>query len=262
MRPARTYVFPLVAALVVILALAAGALLSGAGQRAARQVVLPPEQPGRTSISPGVAVSSTGWPASAEPLIRVDAQAVQKLLTTLERPAQYRAEYRIERFWEGGSQVMFTTQYVRGGLCKTELADENGKVFRSILTDGEVFCQWEGESALYFPGVSGEQSSDDLGSLPTYEDVLALPAESITNAQYETLDGHPCLLVETEDELYASQYRVTLDTCMLYGARLTESAAPAYVCELVLFDPAAPGDEAFWLPDGVRFVDWLADRQN
>ena len=117
----------------------------------------------------------------------------------------------------------------------------------------------EGEGTLYlwynndreYRSYPADRWSADLSQrIPTYEDVLALERDSITDTGYEEKSGTPCIYVEVEDpELhYRQRYWVSVSDGLLVAAETVKDGQ-------VVLSASASGMEstegtAFTLPDG------------
>lgn len=68
-------------------------------------------------------------------------------------------------------------------------------------------------------------------AIPTYEEILALPPETITQADYRTVSDVRCIYVETaEDEWgYTQRYWVSVDTGLLVVAERLYDGEPVYL---------------------------------
>ena len=107
---------------------------------------------------------------------------------------------------------------------QTERTRPTGQVEHSIIEE-----TGEGEGTLYlwynndreYRSYPADRWSADLSQrIPTYEDVLALERDSITDTGYEEKSGTPCIYVEVEDPelLYRQRYWVSVSDGLLVAA--------------------------------------------
>ena len=146
---------------------------------------------------------------------------------------------------------MELTTSVSGGWTRVDRTLADGQV-RHAVTDGVTSYIWYNDETDIYSGAAGGISADVEQTLPTYEDVLALPPEQITQADYRTVSDVRCIYVETaQDEWgYAQRYWVSVDTGLLVVAERLQDGETVYRMAALELDQAAPTAEAFTLPDG------------
>lgn len=237
-----TFAFLTVTVLVVIL------MLSGTLGRTSR-ISLPAGGP-PAGQSPGDA---------AEPpltVVEITPDTVQTAIATLSRPEEYRRTVTVEQFWAGGSGVYETAVAVGGGWTRTDRTLQGGRI-RHALTDGEVTHIWyDGEETAHTVPAGGI-SADDEQTIPTYEDILELPVEAISLADYRDLSGVNCIYVETaEDGLgYVLRYWVGVDTGLLAASERLLDGQTIYRMAALTLDQGIPDAEDFTLPDGTVLLE-------
>lgn len=90
-------------------------------------------------------------------------------------------------------------------------------------------------------------------SIPTYEDVLSLDAEQISQADYQVTDDYGgCIFVETapDENGYALRYWVSLDSGLLAAAEKLQNGELIYHMWETALDLAPTFDGEFTLPNG------------
>lgn len=234
------------AVFLTLLALVVAFMLSGSFRRTTR-VVLPQESQQGGQI-PGFPGDST----DTLTVVAVAPDTVQAAIETLVRPEQYRQTVSVQQFWSGGNGTTETTAAVLAPWSRLDrqLADSRQ---RHILTNGETTYIWYNseQSALRLP--TGSITADMEQSIPTYEDVLQLPVETISAADYRTIgDQVSCIYVETAADAagYTLRYWVSVDTGLLVAAEKLSGQETVYRMWQTDIDLAPVFTEEFTLPDG------------
>lgn len=234
------------AVFLTLLVLVVAFMLSGSFRRTTR-VVLPQESQQGGQI-PGFPGDST----DTLTVVAVAPNTVQAAIETLVRPEQYRQTVSVQQFWSGGNGTTETTAAVLAPWSRLDrqLADSRQ---RHILTNGETTYIWYNseQSALRLP--TGSITADMEQSIPTYEDVLQLPVETISAADYRTIgDQVSCIYVETAADAagYTLRYWVSVDTGLLVAAEKLSGQETVYRMWQTDIDLAPVFTEEFTLPDG------------
>ncbi len=234
------------AVFLTLLVLVVAFMLSGSFRRTTR-VVLPQESQQGGQI-PGFPGDST----DTLTVVAVAPDTVQAAIETLVRPEQYRQTVSVQQFWSGGNGTTETTAAVLAPWSRLDrqLADSRQ---RHILTNGETTYIWYNseQSALRLP--TGSITADMEQSIPTYEDVLQLPVETISAADYRTIgDQVSCIYVETAADAagYTLRYWVSVDTGLLVAAEKLSGQETVYRMWQTDIDLAPVFTEEFTLPDG------------
>ena len=127
-------------------------------------------------------------------IVEIKTDTVQAAIATLSRPDSYRRNVNIEQLWVGGSGSFKSSVSVKGPWTRTDRILPDGQSRHTITDEHDTYIWYNDEAALY-RGPAGEFSADNEQSIPTYETVLALPAERIAAADYRDLSGLPCIYV-------------------------------------------------------------------
>ncbi len=184
-------------------------------------------------------------------VVEVTPETVQAAVATLARPQEYRRTVTVEQLWSGGSGTYETAAAVSGGWTRTDRTLTGGRV-RHALTDGETTHIWYDQETAVYTAPAGGISADDEQTIPTYEDILDLPPESIAAADYRTISGVNCIYVETAEdpEGYVLRYWVSVDTGLLTVSERLLNGEPVYRMAALALDQDLPAAEDFTLPDG------------
>ena len=94
-------------------------------------------------------------------------------------------------------------------------------------------------------------------TIPTYEDVLSLPADTIAQADYRMVSDVRCIYVETaaDESGCVQRYWISVDTGLLVVAERLQDDEPVYRMAALTLDAAAPEEESFTLPDGTVLME-------
>ena len=186
-------------------------------------------------------------------LVEVSPKTVQHIIgQTLKRPESYYREVAVESFWgeEQGSLIQAKV-WVDSGFTRIDTTLADGTVEHTIVGEGRRYRWYSGDRKWY--ETEAEAGDADLMQhIPTYEDVLALDSELITDADYEEKEGLGCIYVEVaQNELgYRERYWVSVERGLLVASETWKGEnlvlrSSAYSVEI----PVRPG-AVFALPNG------------
>lgn len=233
-------------AFLAVTVLAIAVMLSGTLRRTSHITLPAGEQaPGQIAVG-----------GDAMTVVEVTPETVQTAVRTLSRPQEYRRTVTVEQLWSGGSGTYETVAAVRGGWTRTDRTLAGGRV-RHALTDGETTHIWYDSETAVYTAPAGGISADDEQNIPTYEDILNLPAEVITVADYRTISGVNCIYVETaaDPDGYVLRYWVSVDTGLLTVSERLLNGESVYRMAALELDQAPPAVADFALPDGTMLVE-------
>lgn len=188
-------------------------------------------------------------------MVEVTPETVQAAIETLHRPEAYSRTVTVEYLWTGGSGTIELSTAVSAPWTRVDRTLPDGQVRHSI-TDGETTYIWyNGESEVY-TGPAGAISADAEETIPTYEDVLALPQDHIVQADYRVVSDVRCIYAETAEDAwgYAQRYWVSVDTGLLVVAERLQKGETVYRMAALEADQTAPPAETFTLPDGTALL--------
>ena len=240
------------AAFVVLVVLVVALMFANTLQRPA-SIQLPEE-----STAPG----ETAGDASAEDerltVVSVTPETVQAAIATLSRPEVYRRQLSVQQFWSGGDGTVETTVTVKAPWTRAGRTLADGRV-RHTLTDGETTYIWYDRETAVYTAPAGDITADVEQSIPTYEDILDLPAARIAAADYQVISGVNCIYVETtaDDAGYVLRYWVSLDSGLLVAAEKLLEEETVYRMWQTSEEFSPVIDREFTLPDG---TDVLVDK--
>ena len=180
----------------------------------------------------------------------VTPETVQSVIATLDRPESYARTLTVTLFWgESGSAERTIQIWADGDYTQTELTTVGGEK-QVRLVDGKTLALWYAGDSVWRERPAEEGDGDLAQRIPTYEDVLSLDSEQITEAGYQSRNGHNCVYVQAQTEDGAERYWVETATGLLYAAETVSGGKTVYVMtETALTAPMAE-NHSFALPDG------------
>ena len=183
--------------------------------------------------------------------VEVTADTVQNVVATLFRPENYYREFTVETFWEEGSSALPFQVWHDGDWTHTRTVLGSGAI-RHELSDSDRLYYWYEGSRLYESAPADSFSADLSQHIPTYETVLDLDPEQITNAGYGFLESLPCIQVEVcqEQESRLERYWIGLDSGLLVSAEMWEADFLVYRMTGISPINPCPTTASFSLPDG------------
>lgn len=217
------------------------------------RIVLPQEE------LQGEETSDDGQEGSLLGLVEIRSDTVQSAIVSLSRAGEYSRSVTVERYWDGGSGATLNEVYASGEWLRIDSMDTNADTRHTILTDdGEVYV-WYGMQRTYFHGAAALSADVEQGIL-TYEDVLALPTECITFADYRKYEDVSCIYVETlaDENGYSERYWVSTSDGLLTAAERVAGDTVVYRMTATQISSELP-DDAFTLPDGTELYHPEAD---
>lgn len=183
--------------------------------------------------------------------VEVERENIQSILASMRRPESYHQILTVTRCWHGGSSSRTVELYRSGELAFAAITGEGRD--RSLLTDGQTVWLWyAGDQQVRTLSPDPSVTFDDLTGIPTYETVSSLPADSIAEAGFVTLDGASCLYVSARDGASEERYWVDASTRLLCRADALEGDQLTYQLRQGLWEIPDEGtlQTIFRLPDG------------
>ena len=188
-------------------------------------------------------------------VVEIRPDTVQAAVATLERPETYQRELVVQQFWDNGSGTMENTVTVSGGWTRVDQTLARDRVRHSV-TDGRMTYIWYNSQRTVYAAQAGEISADMEQAIPTYEDVLDLPVEEISAANYQTLSNMNCIYVETAADAYGYvlKYWVSVDSGLLAAAEKLLDGETVYRMWETSADLDPTIESEFTLPDGTDLL--------
>lgn len=235
----------------ICLAVLVLALMLGGNLRRTAHITLPSSDPPRDPSA-----EDGGSTSSALTVIEITPETVQAAIDSLSRPENYGRSVTVEQFWTGGSGTQTFTVAVRGPWTRVDRALPGGDT-RTSITNGKETYVWYNEGSEIYHGAAGGISADTEQSIPTYEDILELPAENLLQADYRALDALRCIYTETAADPagYVTRYWVSVDTGLLVQAERLLGENIVYRMSALSAEEVEYDASLFALPDGVSLLE-------
>ena len=183
-------------------------------------------------------------------VVEIRPDTVQLAIEVMERPVVYTQRVSVETFWAGGTGTESSSVWVRDGMIRVDTTTADGSV-RHLLRALEHAYIWYDEESEYVALTAGDFTADAELRIPTYEDILALDQERITDAGYGNYDGVYCIYVAADDEEgYETRYWIGTETGLLNACERYYEGSLVY--RMTTADLAVDQTEeaVFLLPDG------------
>lgn len=202
---------------------------------------------------PAVTEAAVETPTPGGQFVRVDItpQTVQNVIRTLipQQNESYCRTVTVQTAGATGATV--STVWVDYGWTKVEAVWPNGVTEYTLVGDGQVY-RWYSGSAAYLQWDEGEKEADLAQRIPTYEDVLTLKADAITETRYEDKNGQPCIYVEAAENAAGNRerYWVSVYNGLLVASETTKDGEVVMSMSSGAVEQPVGQDASFALPDG------------
>ncbi|NCB06020.1 MAG: hypothetical protein EOM69_10960 [Clostridia bacterium] len=181
--------------------------------------------------------------------VTVNRSNVLRVIAMLRRPKAYTYTAAITYYYQSASSTVHLTGAVSDGYYKATQNNENGTLKQTILTPDSIYI-WSSGSVTLYKGARGDVCGDDLALMPTYEDLLALDPEQITEASYRP-DGAPAdIVLSFEQGDKQKVYRLSVETGLLISVEEFRGDALLYRAQLTAVSCETPDPSHFRLPNG------------
>jgi len=184
--------------------------------------------------------------------VDVTTKTVQSVIASLDRASSYYRQMSVQTNWPGGSGIVTVYTWVDDEYTYVRSVPSSGST-RFFLSTKDTVYYWYGGSSTWLTAPVNSLSADLTQRIPTYEDVLALDPEAISDAGYGAYEDYPCIYVETHlDDLgYLERYWIGVDSGLLIAAQTVKEGEVVYSVTATspILTPC-PTDAVFTLPDG------------
>lgn len=180
-------------------------------------------------------------------IIEVSPDTVQTVIRSMSRVDSYSRSICAESFWSGGSTVRNIDVWVRGGDSKMEISrPDSGEVMHVLLKDGNRQIWYSGKNGS-FESPASARDSDSYQALLSYERILDLAKEDISEASYEDFMGEMCICVRyTSGELgYENCCYVSLASGLVIGEESWENGTLVIRVTSTMPDYSEPAGSVF-----------------
>lgn len=180
--------------------------------------------------------------------VEVTTATVQSVIAVMDRLSSY--SRTITTTLEGATAT--ARVWVDAGWTRADMDLPSGLTVHTIVGDGQLW-RWYGNDPSVATWAAGSSSMDVEGQrIPTYEDVLDLPAQSITAAGYEEKNGEACVYVEVSvpglEQL--ERYWISANSGLLTAAETETGGELVWAMTAGVPEVPVPASASFALPDG------------
>lgn len=231
-----------VTALLVIVAL----FFAFRGERTSTELILPPDPNVLSELNPPVEDITPEGTLALE-RVEVTRSNAALLIADLTRPTEYTCVGRTVKFSGEEKLELRYRLNVLSDYQKISRYYDDVWHDEAIYTPEKVCMYSDGQIV---PVERGDFTPDAASSMPTYEDILGLNQESITDAKYLDYNGVPCIWVGVRIGATKIEYWVDLENGLLINAVAWQSGEVAWEFELTEITLERPDDDVFLLPSG------------
>jgi hypothetical protein len=253
MNKEKITVLAVMAAVVLTAAIFMVIFISAAAGNNAPPINLPPI-PDNGGPSAGGSISDPDVSGETDMLIDITPDNFKTVLEKLRRPDGYSADAEIELFWSDGQSGLIRRGWFLGGFSRWQYFDGAGKPTENYIIGNGTTYIWEEGSDSYVSSPDAGITPDDVGQIPTYEDILSADEKDVLSASYEDIDGEPCVktVIGESNNGLVRNYWVSIDKGILWRFEMTESEKPVYRMSVLpeSFSGSEPDKSVFLLPDG------------
>ncbi len=180
--------------------------------------------------------------------VEVTPSTVQDVIAALSRLESY--SRTVTTTLEGA--VTTAQVWVDGGWTRADMILPSGLAVHTIVGDGTVWRWYSGDRTAVSWRADSASVDVEGQRIPTYEDVLELPVDTITSAGYEEKNGQACVYVEVSvPELdQVERYWVSADNGLLVAAETETEGTVVYSMTASAMEIPVSSAASFALPDG------------
>lgn len=179
----------------------------------------------------------------------VTPETVQAVIASMARPDGYSRTVTVEDFWDGGSAVTDLSVQVSGASTKVTAASPTGLKY-ILTTETGTWVWYDGDDQAFFSEASAPHDGDQWQRMLTYEDLLRLSPEDITDAGYEEHGGVWCVFAgyDTPNFGYHTTLWVSAADGLLAAAEVRDGETLLYRMTGGAVDTSIPDDSVFLPP--------------
>lgn len=187
--------------------------------------------------------------------IAVDRTNIKNIVSAIARPQEYFSETKSTLYHSGGSAEYMRKKWVKGNLSRVDIISSvttQSVSAHYIYSPGFVYV-WKPGDRTYFRTSRGDFDADDAQMLASYEDIINVPDEWITDARHSLYDGNLCIYCEAKNPAtnYSERYWISSSTgLLLHGETLDENGVVIYTVSSTQTDISVQDESLFILPDG------------
>lgn len=181
--------------------------------------------------------------------VEVTPETVQNVVASLSRPDSYFRALQVSLYWTGGSASDKVEIWADAGYVRTAVTSGSTTQYR-LVGEGKLRLWYAGDRT--WQEADAQEGSADLAQrIPTYEDILDLDPQAITDAGYESKNGKDCIFVEVKQTGGSlDRYWIETATGLLCAAETYEGEKKVYEMTQTQFTAPLEAGVTFSLPDG------------
>lgn len=237
----RTYVIAAIAAALVIAALLLKFFYT---DRRPEAITLPSPT---SQSEPNSSADTSGQ-------IDITTDTVCAVLSKLSRTDCYSRSFTVTTYWDGGESTDTLSVWEKENALRMTL--EHAGSQKNLLINGRDMYVWYdnisgGSKSTYYKDFD-YKDADRFTRLLTYEELLDMPPEAITDAGYSQNSGEPCIYVEyTGDNDYVNQLYISVNSGLLVSAQIFDGEELIYSMQSTTTELSTPSDEMFAPPESL-----------
>lgn len=191
-----------------------------------------------------------GTSSDKKKVIAVSPETVQTVISTLHRAESYSRTLDIQDFWSGGKRDRSVAVFAKGNSMRLDITGSSGTLTEHYLLVGAEKWVWYSDSSGVFHAKAENRDFDQYQSIITYEDVLAVPAEDILEADYREYYGKNCIFIRFRSGTlgYESECYIDPSTGLLMAERSYDGDFLFYSMDSSEPDISTPDDSVFLEP--------------
>ena len=211
-------------------------------------IILPEQQQQVSDQSPALGTEHNDF-------LQVTVDNVLSVVKTLHRPNSYLQKFVV--FYDDNTAPAKTVTLVSGS-GKYRVDSETVFGTSTIVSDGESVWMWHSADMNPVKVLPNETvTADDLVGIPTYEGLLSVSPDTITDADHivlpETADQ--CIYVSCQEDNIVTEYWIGIESGLLLQASVSVDGDQIYNSYQESLEILSPEDEiiqhSFIFPDGM-----------
>lgn len=188
--------------------------------------------------------------------ISINKTNVIDIIKSMKRPKAYTQKISNTVFHEGDRSTFYCIQMLKDGFSKNEYINEDGETQKYLILGDGFYYGWRYNSLIYSKGSLGDVSFDEEAMLPTYEDVIALSQDNISEVSMQNINYEPCIVISVKkDDVYSYTYCISTTSGLLVMADFYKNNEVIRQIKVEEMDFNTPLGENFVLPDGTSVFD-------
>jgi hypothetical protein len=183
--------------------------------------------------------------------ISITVNNVQDVIRSLDRPVIYSLYVQSTLYYDNSSTNRVCRQYVKNEYSRVDDYGSGTGIKACSIFGKSGYYTWKYGDSTYYHAAQPQGRADMLAMLPTYEEVLKLKPEEITEAKIKNLNYEPCIQISAKKNAqYSYTYVISTQTGLLAQATYYKNGEKIREVTTSGFSEDVPDDSFFELPDG------------